>query len=236
MWKKVKWFSMGVIVTMIVGLHIGTAFAATAANSINVTYQNIKLFVNDTECQLKNSNGSTVEPFIYNGTVYLPVRATADALGMAVSWEPSNHSVYLGKHSGERPAIMLSKMDYYNSSKWPFEYYDSTKDNFGNTYFDSIGGGNGISTESMTWQAYALDGKYSKIKGKVVLDYDSRSDTSDYTYLKIFSDDQLVYTSPLITAGVKPADFEIDITGTATLKIEIIGNDMIRLVDCGLYQ
>jgi hypothetical protein len=36
-----------------------------------------------------------VEPFVSDGTTYLPVRAIADALGKNVSWDNATKSVYI---------------------------------------------------------------------------------------------------------------------------------------------
>jgi hypothetical protein len=40
-------------------------------------------------------SGASVEPFIINGTTYLPVRAVAEALGMEVRWDNTAKSVHI---------------------------------------------------------------------------------------------------------------------------------------------
>jgi hypothetical protein len=42
-------------------------------------------------------NGVSVEPFIINGTTYLPVRAVAEALDMEVSWDNASKSVRIAR-------------------------------------------------------------------------------------------------------------------------------------------
>ena len=59
-------------------------------------YDNIKLVIDGATITPKDANGSTVEPFIYNGTTYLPVRAVGNALGKQVSWDGKTKTVYLG--------------------------------------------------------------------------------------------------------------------------------------------
>ena len=49
----------------------------------------------------KDANGQTVEPFIYNGTTYLPVRAVGTAIGKDVSWDGVEKVVYLGAKPGD---------------------------------------------------------------------------------------------------------------------------------------
>ena len=50
------------------------ALAASGTRTIEVTYRDIKLVVDGAEVTLKDGAGNSIEPFIYNGTTYLPVR------------------------------------------------------------------------------------------------------------------------------------------------------------------
>ena len=59
---------------------VTVAYATNATKTIQAAYMNIKLVVDGVPITPKDSNGSTVEPFIYNGTTYLPVRAIGEAL------------------------------------------------------------------------------------------------------------------------------------------------------------
>ena len=44
-----------------------------------------------------------MEPFIYNGTTFLPVRAISEALGKEVEWDGPTSSVYIGEYTGKPP-------------------------------------------------------------------------------------------------------------------------------------
>lgn len=73
------------------------AFAAnTIKKTITVEYSGIKLVVDGVEVTPKDANGATVEPFVYNGTTYLPVRAVGNAIGKEVGWDDTTQTVYLG--------------------------------------------------------------------------------------------------------------------------------------------
>lgn len=86
---------------LIAGILIGAAGAGSAAfaksmtQSIEVTYDNIKVYKDNVLCTLTDSNGGAVEPFIYEGTTYMPVRGTAQLAGMQVTWDGNTKSVYL---------------------------------------------------------------------------------------------------------------------------------------------
>ncbi len=73
----------------------GVAYATVGTKTIEAVYSNIKVYKDNVLCELKDSNGTTVEPFIYNGTTYLPVRGAANLADMQVTWDGTNKSVYL---------------------------------------------------------------------------------------------------------------------------------------------
>ena len=53
----------------------GMVGAKSLTETIQVTYSNIKIFMDGEQLDPRDANGTQVEPFIYNGTTYLPVRA-----------------------------------------------------------------------------------------------------------------------------------------------------------------
>ena len=80
--------------------------AALAAGSsytkeITASYSGISLVVDGIPVVPKDANGNVVEPFIYEGTAYLPVRAVGEALGKPVSWDGATRTVYVGQKPGE---------------------------------------------------------------------------------------------------------------------------------------
>ncbi len=65
------------------------AFAKVADAMVPVNYNDIKVTVDGEE--LKTDK----EPFIYEGTTYLPVRAVAEAVGKEVGWDSATKTVTL---------------------------------------------------------------------------------------------------------------------------------------------
>lgn len=73
-----------------------SAFAAGGyTKQATLEYDNIKIQIDGQQITPKDPNGKTVEPFIINGTTYLPVRAVADAVGYGVSWDSKTNTVKL---------------------------------------------------------------------------------------------------------------------------------------------
>ena len=109
-------------------------------------------------------------------------------------------------------------------------------DNYGNTYSGALAG---TDAGVKNWVIYDIDGcGYKTISGRVILNSEYRDVQSGDTYMRIYKDDssQAVYTSKLVTKGMVPEDFSVDISGVSKLKIEIQGCNYIRLVNCQLSK
>lgn len=74
-----------------------TVYGKSLTESIKVTYNNIKLSIDGNSITPKDAKGNKVEPFIYNGTTYLPVRAVAEAMGKEVLWDEFDNTVIIGE-------------------------------------------------------------------------------------------------------------------------------------------
>ena len=91
--KRIQGIIAGVIVTVL--LFSGVAAAATRQETITVTYRDIKIVVDGEVFVPKDVNGKIVEPFLYQGTTYLPVRAVSEALGKEVTWDGAASMVHI---------------------------------------------------------------------------------------------------------------------------------------------
>lgn len=76
--------AFGLCVVLLLGISVPAFAADTAA----VDYCGVNIVVDGARLCPKDADGKPVEPFIWNGTTYLPVRAVANALGLEVGWEP----------------------------------------------------------------------------------------------------------------------------------------------------
>ena len=80
---------------------VTVAYATNATKTIQAAYRNIQLVIDGVPITPKDSEGNVVEPFIYNGTTYLPVRAVGEALGKQVTWDGNTKTVYVGEVPGQ---------------------------------------------------------------------------------------------------------------------------------------
>lgn len=93
--KKLSSFFAGALSMLIVmSLAVG-ASAYTGKVTKELEYRNIKVTLDGVELDLRDVQGNSVEPFMFDGTNYLPVRALSEALGLTVSWDGSTNTVVL---------------------------------------------------------------------------------------------------------------------------------------------
>ncbi len=129
----------------------------------------------------------------------------------------------------------IEAMEPYETSDYLMYEYDTVKDNLGNTYMSGLSGVTSAYDGIATYRDYN-NNDYSEIRGRVVVPYDHRGFTTEDNVLKIYGDGNLLYTSPLMTKGVEPVDFVVDISQCQSVRVEITGDQSIRLVDCGFYK
>lgn len=127
------------IITLVFALALIFSLAVTVSAVTNkitaeLTYRDIKITVNGTAIQPNDANGKSVEPFIIDGTTYLPVRAVAEALGLDVDWNPATNTVGLSGGATDDNNVYITRTGskYHNDSScnggtyWPVSYETAT--------------------------------------------------------------------------------------------------------------
>ena len=131
---QLKGFVAGVMTCLLTIGIIGTAAATTGKRNVNISYDNIKVTLNGNEVALVDAEGYYVEPFLIDGTTYLPVRAVATALGLDVGWDGATKTVKLTtKLATPVGTLVLDKNDvkiYYNGVEENDSYLGGYKVNF----------------------------------------------------------------------------------------------------------
>jgi hypothetical protein len=92
---RLKGFTVGFIVAALLFGAAAMAFASVGTYPLTASFADIRIFVDNRQVDPRDVSGASVEPFIINGTTYLPVRAVAEALGMEVRWDNAAKSVHI---------------------------------------------------------------------------------------------------------------------------------------------
>lgn len=198
------------------GMVTGTALAAnTVYKNIRVQYCGIKLVVNGAPVTPKDANGSTVEPFIYNGTTYLPVRAVGNALGQDVSWNGNTKTVYIGMNESDTAS---KKLKPYQTSM----FMEVMEDHGRNVTMVEKNYSQGL---YVTWYSgdalYNLDGLYKSVE--MDIGHIDGEDTSSGT-VKFYVDGELVDTYSL-TGEMLTQHIKVDLNHGLQLKVEKSGGN-----------
>ena len=89
-----KIISIALVLCLLFSMGI-TASAAPRTEKVDITYRAISIVLDGKEITPCDAEGNTVEPFIMNGTTYLPLRAIAQAMGLGVAWDGKTNTVTL---------------------------------------------------------------------------------------------------------------------------------------------
>lgn len=93
----------------------GAAFAAGSTRTETLHFNGISLRVNGETVQITDSTGAPTEPFIINGTTYLPVGNVAKLLGYTVQWDGATQTVVLeAPEAAQQTYITRTGSKYHN--------------------------------------------------------------------------------------------------------------------------
>ena len=225
--EKFKGFILGIITSVIIGSTFLTVGAESLVKNIPVSIGEIKIYMDGNIQKPVDANGNTVEPMIYNGSTYLPVRALTGMLtDKEVNWDQKSMSVYIGKKP-VADSTPLNELKSYDSGGGVemktgkdaiFKNLDETI-----TPFNSIRGEEFGLYQHPHYIIYKLDSNYSCINGKYIiprisLGYEASLKMEFYTVDK--DNNETLLKSYEANAGEEPLDIEVNVVGVDYLKIK----------------
>lgn len=149
-----KGFAMGIVTSLLLSLLVVPGFAASALKAIQV-YTGITLYYDGVKFEPKDAGGHKVEPLLYNGTTYLPVRAISNLFGEDINWDGNTWSVYIGDMPGKK-TYLGTDLEPYDC--WGYDA-PTTFSMDGKTYV------NGFTFDwNESYAIWNLDGKYKTLE------------------------------------------------------------------------
>lgn len=218
-----------IVSTLAIMLILSTVvIASSRIANIKVVYDNIKIVVDGKEVNFGlDSEGKKIEPFIYNGTTYLPVRAVGEAIGKDVSWDQSSKTVFLGSAAvnnnftqvNTEEKDLVNTLNAFNETRRVYVYKSGKNKGIELQLYDN--------TETNI--NYNLEGKYTNISCLVGVEEASKKGT-----LKFIGDGRTLAEYPI--ESDKMADnVNVDVTGVKNLMIQLHSDEptfiTIKLVD-----
>ena len=115
-----------IIMLVIIGVYANISFASVGTKEETLYYTGITLNIDNEKIIPTDVDGFVVDPFIIDGTTYLPVRAISEALGKEVSWDASTYSVHIKDSDNSKNGAT------YSGDRTPREYQKNATLNYNN--------------------------------------------------------------------------------------------------------
>lgn len=202
----------------------GTVYANSSEN-IEAFFNNICIKINGEKFEAKDVNGDMVEPFIYNGTTYLPVRAIANAFDKEVAWDAENSTVILNS----KKETYLDTLNIHNRVKSGGYGYYKSYDKVPSYSTDKKYGIN----HSLYFFQQGVDENWHKFEVTQSVSYKLNEEYNFFAttligdgqggILTIYGDnDKILYKTPIIDEDSSNLKIEIDVTNEKMLKLEFV--------------
>jgi hypothetical protein len=212
--ERAKGFVFGVVLTLMLVSTVGVFASGQVSKNIKVLYNNIKLVVDGKPVSLgKDAAGKQIEPFIYEGTTYLPIRSVGEVVNKKVNWDASTQTIYLGEKPGNVSYLTETIDPYAKNYTDIFRLNDPKKLSMGGKDYNT---GYRMGGYSDKYVMFNLDGQYTEITG--MLGAANWNYLSNRT-LNIYLDGNL-YKSIEVDPNELPEAITIPVKGVMQLKLE----------------
>ncbi len=225
--EKMKGFIAGICVMLL--LTSVTVFAV----GIDVYMEGVRVYWDGVEKTLRNEKGEKVEPMIYDGTTYVPLRAMSQLMGKTVEWDQATTSVFVG---GKPVEETLHLEDLENTKIDRTGAYILTGEHAKFNLKDQVTRCDNLLLDDDDYNLYILDSKYTRLVGKAVMPYTHIGQTLEST-LTFYSVENDGTEHEIVTYKLKqteePIDVEVNLRGVENLKVEW-GSERVALYNVDL--
>ena len=238
--QRLQGMVIGILTTVLL-LGTVTAFAADT-RTIEATFGNFRTYLFDQEFTVRNTQGEVLQPFMYNGSLYLPAEAILHAMGDNASWDAAVGIFRFGSVDApparERVPLQTAAPFFdsgrtgshdnadFGDVQTPNPRYPGVQMG-GVTYYNAIIYRSSRSRHTPNWLAlvdngvftlHNLNGQYRIFSGSIGrLDGSSMHNAT----VEIRGDGRLLETLHLNAADM-PRQFSLSVEGVAQLRVDVI--------------
>ncbi|MBE6688888.1 MAG: copper amine oxidase N-terminal domain-containing protein [Ruminococcaceae bacterium] len=96
------------LILLMIAVAVTCVPASDSTVNKSLLYDDIKITLDSREIRPADVNGNYIEPFIIEGTTYLPVRGIASSLGLSVGWDGETNTVSLTEPKNDEKSILFN--------------------------------------------------------------------------------------------------------------------------------
>ncbi len=207
------------ILAMIV-LMGGGLYAKSGVEKIDVKYDNIQIYKDRVLQVLKDAQGNPIEPFIYNGTTYVPVRVAAELAGVKVDWDGATKSIYLWDKDNKETAYLMDVCPPHAGNE--YKAYVKERETFLMAAKEYKKGVQLITSPTVQEKGnvfFNLNGEYSEIEMTVGTLSSREGKSTDF---EIYLDDTMV-KKIIFKDGDVPQKVVLSVKGALKLELRATG-------------
>jgi hypothetical protein len=207
--KKFRKIAILVAVMMLVMSFSSTGFASWLDQTIKASYRNITVFVNGIQKQARTAQGTVIEPFIVDGTTYVPLRGISEMLGYQVTFNPTTYRIDI---TGSDTTALTQKIYQQQTEIARLQallddYEDVDLKDLEDDLFDDYDILGELDIEDIK-----LKGDAKKISVEIYVDLDTVDEDEEWDFLKDDEDELIAYLQDIVDDILREAK-DADITG-----------------------
>ena len=242
--KQLKPFFLGFVFALVLSFSLSSFAGTGIQRTITAAFGGLSIVMDGVRMSPKDVNNNEVQPILYGGTTYVPIRFLSEALGKKVTFIGATSSIYIGEQQKVEAFLLrdikpvektvFAQTNYGSYGGWKATEYAADKrftiidwSNTGILTIDdreytsqSMMLSDGVRENNAT---YNLNGRYKRILGKFGVDDLSTNTIGTMGYVELLGDGKQlarVYNS----RGHAPVSVDVDLTGVNSLKIRLVGS------------
>jgi hypothetical protein len=228
--KKV--FTISISLALILGMGAGVKAGPVIEDIKAYINHEMKMTLNGKEWIAKDPDGVTLNPIIYNGSTYLPLRTMGALTGLGIDWDAKSKTILMTTQdeaavSGEpykdavgygMVAYPLKAIEIYGSTLFDIHDINASANSFTYEFSNKLAVNQTLPTRNLK-VSYLLFGDAKRITGAFQAFSVSKDSYVQYTVTDVATQKKLYSSSSIYTTSV-PENFDIDVTGVNEFQIE----------------
>ena len=216
-----KNFILGMVTMALVFALVMSVSAQVRTRNVTITYDNIRITIDGRETPLTDLQGRVIEPFLMDGTMFVPISPLVRQFGKTSTYDASTRTLAIRTVPTAGTPVPLAELRVSATSDSAWRGANEWVDNSGVTRRNVlyIGANTAVTRGSRN---YSLNGEFTNITGVISVRNDWRGRSGTMARVRIFGDnDMVIFESSFFSGETHPETFNVNVAGVNNLRIEI---------------